>query len=107
MSSSVLRTRPAAAAISSTISRVRSRVDCAPSADAESVRSTAARTAATASASPALLSFFFFLSFFAMARELYDFFLAARLRAGLGGAASTASRSCSRGTAPDARRASR
>ena len=86
MSSSVLRTRPAAAAISSTISRVRSRVDCAPSADADSVRSTAARTAAMASASPALLSFFFFLSFLAMARECYAFFLAARLRAGLGGA---------------------
>ena len=61
MSSSVLRTRPAAAAISSTISRVRSRVAEAPSADAESVRSTADRIAARASVSAALLSF---LSFF-------------------------------------------
>ena len=33
-----------------------------------------------------------------MARELYAFFFAARLRAGLAGASSTASRSCSRGT---------
>src|SRR4051794_8647959 len=70
MSSSVWRRRPAAAAISSTISRVRSRVTEAPSADAESVRSTADRIAATASVSTDLLSClsFFLESFFAMAR---------------------------------------
>ena len=71
MSSSVPRTRPAAEAISSTISRVRSRVDWAPSAELDSVRSTAVRTAVMASSTPLspFLSFFF-LSFFAMAEQL-------------------------------------
>ena len=64
MSSSVPRTLLAAAAMSSTISRVRSRVDAAPSADAWRVRSTAARTAARASVSTPLSSFLSFLSFF-------------------------------------------
>ena len=50
MSSSVCRILPAAAAISSTISRVRSRVDAAPSADAPTVRSNALRTASRTSA---------------------------------------------------------
>ena len=61
------RTRPAAPATSSTRSCARDRVDWALSAVAWKVRSTAVRTAPTASAG--LLSFFdFFLSFFAMAR---------------------------------------
>ena len=64
MSSSVPRTLFAACAISSTISRVRSRVAWAPSAEAWRVRSTAERIAAMASASTPLLSFLSFLSFF-------------------------------------------
>ena len=67
MSSIISRTRPAAPATSSTRSCARVRVDWALSAVAWKVRSTAVRTAPTASAG--LLSFFdFFLSFFAMAR---------------------------------------
>jgi uridine phosphorylase len=67
MSSIISRTRPAAPATSSTRSCARVRVDWALSAVAWKVRSTAVRTAPTASTG--LLSFFdFFLSFFAMAR---------------------------------------
>jgi uridine phosphorylase len=68
MSSIISRTRPAAPATSSTRSWARVRVDCALSAVAWKVRSTAVRTAPTASAG--FLSFLdFFLSFFAMRRE--------------------------------------
>ena len=71
MSSIVSRMRVAACATSSTSSRVRFCVPAAPSLVAWNVRSTALRTASTASAAPpACLSFFAFLSFFAMAASL-------------------------------------
>src|ERR1700754_4869677 len=64
MSSRVPSTLLAAAAMSSTISRVRSRVELAPSAEACRARSTVERTAARASASTPLSAFLSFLSFF-------------------------------------------
>ena len=70
-SSSTSRMRFAATAKSPAMSCARLRVDWAPSAVAEKVRSTAARTASTASTAPTVaLSFlplFFFASFFAIA----------------------------------------
>ena len=69
--SSISRRRPAAPATSSTRSCARVRVDCALSAVAWNVRSTAVRTAPTGSV-PELSFFFFdfFLSFLAMAAQV-------------------------------------
>jgi len=67
-SSIVSRMRAAACATSSTSARVRFWVPIAPSVVAWNVRSTALRTASTASAASEPLLSFFFLSFFAMAR---------------------------------------
>jgi len=69
-SSIVSRIRTAAAPTSSTSLRVRSWVPAAPSEVAWNVRSTALRTASTASAAPEPCLSFFFLSFLGMVSTL-------------------------------------